>query len=149
VVPTIHWVLINDGFSSGIVRIMLPKIVIMYAICGFAFFFYVTKFPERLLPGFLDIVGHSHQWWHVFIFIGEATAFSSVFVVVGQSFFTSEKNHFYYKNAPCYVLRCKILQRRRCKFVGLALGVNFRNLHYPRKVLRTFFIHTRIKHKII
>ena len=49
---------------------MLPKIIVMYTICGFAFFFYVTKFPERLLPGFLDILGHSHQWWHVFIFIG-------------------------------------------------------------------------------
>jgi predicted membrane channel-forming protein YqfA (hemolysin III family) len=32
--------------------------------------YFIFRFPERLLPGFLDIVGHSHQWWHVFIFIG-------------------------------------------------------------------------------
>jgi len=68
VVPTIHWVVMNDGISSTVVQVMLPKIIIMYTICGIAFFFYVTKFPERLWPGFLDIVGHSHQWWHVFIF---------------------------------------------------------------------------------
>lgn len=69
IVPTIHWVIMNGGFSSIIVRIMFPKIMIMYGWCGLGFFFYVTKFPERLLPGFLDILGHSHQWWHLFIFI--------------------------------------------------------------------------------
>ncbi len=44
VVPTIHWVCIHDGLSSGIVNIMLPKIIVMYTICGIAFFFYVTKY---------------------------------------------------------------------------------------------------------
>ena len=29
--------------------------------------FYVTTF--RFFPGLLDIVGHSHQWWHIFIFL--------------------------------------------------------------------------------
>ena len=33
----------------------------MYGICGIAFLFYITKLPERFLPGCLDIVGHSHQ----------------------------------------------------------------------------------------
>ena len=42
----------------------------MYLLCGIAMFFYVTKMPERLLPaGAVDIVGHSHQWWHIVIFI--------------------------------------------------------------------------------
>ncbi len=60
----------------------------MYALVGIAFFFYVTKVPERLVPGLVDIgmsmicfcnkmyhiqsyfsVGHSHQWWHVIIFV--------------------------------------------------------------------------------
>ena len=42
----------------------------MYFICGIAFFFYVTKLPERFFPGLVDIIGHSHQWWHIFIFLG-------------------------------------------------------------------------------
>ena len=33
----------------------------MYGICGIAFLFYITKLPERILPGCLDIIGHSHQ----------------------------------------------------------------------------------------
>merc|ERR1712018_517070 len=41
----------------------------MYFICGIAFYFYVTKFPERLYPGLVDMIGHSHQWWHTLIFL--------------------------------------------------------------------------------
>ena len=41
--------------------VMVPRIVVMYIICGAAFFFYLTKMPERLMPGLVDIFGHSHQ----------------------------------------------------------------------------------------
>ena len=42
----------------------------MYLLCGIAMFFYVTKMPERLMPpGTVDIIGHSHQWWHIVIFL--------------------------------------------------------------------------------
>ncbi len=63
VVPTLHWIQLHGGFSSPIVHLMLPRIFIMYGICGLAFLFYITKLPERILPGSLDIVGHSHQVW--------------------------------------------------------------------------------------
>lgn len=68
-VPTLHWVIISGGFGSDEVRLFLPRIVIMYLICGLAFLFYAAKFPERVLPGRFDILGSSHQWWHVFIFL--------------------------------------------------------------------------------
>ncbi|RHY55170.1 hypothetical protein DYB37_006365 [Aphanomyces astaci] len=29
---------------------------------------YVTQFPERSFPGRFDLVGSSHQWWHVCVF---------------------------------------------------------------------------------
>lgn len=29
--------------------------------------FYVTRIPERWKPGMFDIVGHSHQIFHVFV----------------------------------------------------------------------------------
>lgn len=35
-----------------------------------AFGLYRSRFPERLWPGRFDIVGSSHQWWHVFTWIG-------------------------------------------------------------------------------
>jgi len=68
-VPTLHWVILNGGFDSDEVRLFLPRIVIMYLLCGLAFLFYVAKFPEVVLPGRFDILGSSHQWWHLFIFI--------------------------------------------------------------------------------
>merc|ERR1711899_399106 len=40
----------------------------LFVIWAAAFFFYLTKMPERLMPGLVDIFGHSHQWWHVLIF---------------------------------------------------------------------------------
>ena len=30
----------------------------------------VSKVPERWCPGMFDVIGHSHQWFHVFIFLG-------------------------------------------------------------------------------
>ena len=59
IVPTIHWVWLQQG--GPIVDVMVPRIVVMYIICGAAFFFYLTKMPERLMPGLVDIFGHSHQ----------------------------------------------------------------------------------------
>lgn len=70
IIPTIHWVLLHENtLNHPLVSVMLPKILIMYMICGCAFFFYITKFPERVIPGLVDIVGHSHQWWHIFMFL--------------------------------------------------------------------------------
>ena len=71
IVPTLHWILLHpEGLSHSLVSAMLPRIVFMYFICGLAFFFYVTRIPERLVPGLVDIIGHSHQWWHILIFLG-------------------------------------------------------------------------------
>lgn len=70
ILPTVHWVMLHEqGLSQSLVHAMLPRIVVMYSICGCAFFFYITKLPERFFPGLVDIVGHSHQWWHIFIFL--------------------------------------------------------------------------------
>ena len=30
--------------------------------------FLYSRFPERVIPGLFDIMGHSHQWWHLFVF---------------------------------------------------------------------------------
>ncbi|XP_023348067.1 progestin and adipoQ receptor family member 3 [Eurytemora carolleeae] len=68
-VPALHWVYLSGGFGDEIVRIFLPRIVIMYAISGLAFLFYIGKIPERFGPGKFDYLGSSHQWWHVLIFL--------------------------------------------------------------------------------
>ncbi|KAL8492056.1 hypothetical protein ACS0TY_023613 [Phlomoides rotata] len=34
---------------------------------GVGVVFYVTRIPERWRPGVFDVVGHSHQIFHVFV----------------------------------------------------------------------------------
>ncbi|KAL4228930.1 Progestin and adipoQ receptor member [Mactra antiquata] len=41
-------------------------------------FVYGTHLPERLLPGTFDIVGHSHQLFHVFVIFGTLTQMQGI-----------------------------------------------------------------------
>lgn len=66
--PTVCYVVFNGGLGSDEVRIFFPRIIFMYLIVGLAFFFYIFKIPESCLPGRFDILGSSHQWWHVLVF---------------------------------------------------------------------------------
>lgn len=72
VIPTIHWVYLNGGISSEIVQLFVPKVLIMYSLGALAFVFYITKFPERFVPGLFDFIGSSHQWWHFIIVVAFA-----------------------------------------------------------------------------
>ncbi|KAK5981901.1 Progestin and adipoQ receptor family member 3, partial [Trichostrongylus colubriformis] len=65
--PTTHWVYLHGGLSNSHVANWLGDIFVLYGLIGLAFFFYVTLIPERLYPGAFDLVGCSHQWWHIFI----------------------------------------------------------------------------------
>uniref|UniRef100_A0A8R1Y0N1 Progestin and adipoQ receptor family member 3 n=1 Tax=Onchocerca volvulus TaxID=6282 RepID=A0A8R1Y0N1_ONCVO len=67
--PTIHWIFLHGGISSEYVMEWLPNLFVLYATSGSAFLFYISMFPERLKPGVFDLVGYSHQWWHLLIFI--------------------------------------------------------------------------------
>ncbi|CDR00743.1 unnamed protein product, partial [Oncorhynchus mykiss] len=78
-IPTVHWVWLNGGFSSDLVQgwfpghglkplvldtvicsvedlkltlqSFIPRVLGMYAIAAVAFVFYVSKVPERYFPG--------------------------------------------------------------------------------------------------
>eukprot|EP00063_Salmo_salar_P019337 XP_013994172.1 PREDICTED: progestin and adipoQ receptor family member 3-like isoform X1 [Salmo salar] len=67
VIPAIHWVWLNGGFSSAVVQLFLPRVIVMYLIAGAAFLFYISKIPERCFPGQLNYLGASHQVWHVLV----------------------------------------------------------------------------------
>jgi len=67
IVPACHWIYLHNGFSHPFVQEFLPQIIILYLITASAFFFYITKIPERFFPGYCDYIGHSHQWWHLLI----------------------------------------------------------------------------------
>ncbi|ESO94939.1 hypothetical protein LOTGIDRAFT_144778 [Lottia gigantea] len=64
VIPTIHWIYLNDGFNAFIVQLFIPKIIVLYLLGMVALTFYLSKFPERYYPGTFDMIGSSHQCWH-------------------------------------------------------------------------------------
>ncbi|KAK2589142.1 hypothetical protein KPH14_001962 [Odynerus spinipes] len=67
VLPTLHWSIAMGGMDNPIVRMLLPRVLGMYAISGAAFAIYLSKIPERFFPGWVDYVGSSHQWWHALV----------------------------------------------------------------------------------
>ena len=52
---------------------MLCWMVFPYLVAGLGVLFYISHFPERLIPGQVDIYGASHQIWHLLIFSGMAS----------------------------------------------------------------------------
>uniref|UniRef100_A0A183CKA6 G_PROTEIN_RECEP_F1_2 domain-containing protein n=1 Tax=Globodera pallida TaxID=36090 RepID=A0A183CKA6_GLOPA len=58
---------IHGGLSSEHVRQWLPSLFSLFALLGAAFGFYISLIPERILPGKFDLIGCSHQWWHMLI----------------------------------------------------------------------------------
>ncbi|KAL6062137.1 Adiponectin receptor protein 2 [Balamuthia mandrillaris] len=70
--PTVHTVLLHDwSVASGIIG----RLCVMFASYIAGLTFYATKFPEKWWPGRFDIWFHSHQWWHVFGFLGALAQF--------------------------------------------------------------------------
>lgn len=67
VVPTLHWYIVMGGTESTMVKLFIPRVIVMYLLTGTAFLIYLTKIPERWFVGKLDYIGHSHNWWHVFV----------------------------------------------------------------------------------
>ncbi|XP_058982649.1 progestin and adipoQ receptor family member 3 isoform X1 [Musca domestica] len=67
VIPLGHWTVVMGGLENELVRLMVPRVIIMYALCAIAFVIYAAKIPERWLTGKVDYIGHSHNWWHLFI----------------------------------------------------------------------------------
>ncbi|KAK8785496.1 hypothetical protein V5799_008143 [Amblyomma americanum] len=67
--PTAHWFALNGGLEAPIVRLLLPRIVVLFAFMGAAFAVYRFRLPERIWPGRVDYVFSSHQIWHVIVFL--------------------------------------------------------------------------------
>jgi adiponectin receptor len=64
IVPTLHWFSICTPHE---VAIVFPRLLAMFGSYGLGLICYVWHLPESLWPGYFDVWGHSHQWWHVFI----------------------------------------------------------------------------------
>ncbi|GFQ00993.1 heptahelical transmembrane protein 2 [Phtheirospermum japonicum] len=65
VIPATHAVVLHWDHPQ--IRGSLGYEVVMGALYGVGAVFYVTRIPERWRPGAFDVVGHSHQIFHVFV----------------------------------------------------------------------------------
>ncbi|PHT42233.1 Heptahelical transmembrane protein 2 [Capsicum baccatum] len=64
-IPATHALSLNYGHPQVLVALSYEIIMgVLYAIGAV---FYMTRFPERCKPGAFDLVGHSHQIFHVFV----------------------------------------------------------------------------------
>ncbi|VDK81957.1 unnamed protein product, partial [Litomosoides sigmodontis] len=67
--PAFHWIALHGGLNSDHIVKWLPRLLVLYGTAGCAFLFYISMIPERLKSSIFDMVGCSHQWWHLLIFV--------------------------------------------------------------------------------
>lgn len=64
-IPATHALFLHYGHPQ--VLLALSYEIIMGILYATGAVFYMTRFPERCKPGAFDLVGHSHQIFHVFV----------------------------------------------------------------------------------
>jgi adiponectin receptor len=87
IVPTIHSFyllpLVQVQLDPSLVSFdpVYHRIYLMYFLYGLGLVFYVSQFPECIFPGKFDIWFNSHQWWHVFVFLGTYTHWTNCLLI--------------------------------------------------------------------
>mmetsp|Transcript_8294 Transcript_8294/g.9511 ORF Transcript_8294/g.9511 Transcript_8294/m.9511 type:complete len:172 (+) Transcript_8294:61-576(+) len=69
-VPAVHFISVA---TSKELACVLPYLLQMFGFYGLGACFYVSRFPECRWPGYFDIIGHSHQFWHLFVLLAAAS----------------------------------------------------------------------------
>ncbi|KAL3840751.1 hypothetical protein ACJIZ3_025342 [Penstemon smallii] len=67
-VPAIHALVVNWDDPHRNVTLAYESIMALSYLIGTLF--YVSRVPERWMPGWFDLAGHSHQIFHVFVVMG-------------------------------------------------------------------------------
>ncbi|VAI44515.1 unnamed protein product [Triticum turgidum subsp. durum] len=80
VIPAVHALWINWGHTACYLALGLEVAMgLAYAVGAW---FYVSRVPEKWRPGVFDVVGHSHQIFHVFVLVGAITHYVAVAVLL-------------------------------------------------------------------
>ncbi|KAH8506391.1 hypothetical protein Peur_044379 [Populus x canadensis] len=67
-IPAAHAILVNWSNPKRDTILAYESAMAIFYLTGTGF--YVSRFPERLKPGWFDLTGHSHQVFHVFVVLG-------------------------------------------------------------------------------
>merc|ERR1719343_1925711 len=65
VAPAVHWLIVCETGRNAIGGTFMTQMTLTFI----AVVFYTKYIPERFAPGKFDLVGHSHQFWHVAIYL--------------------------------------------------------------------------------
>ncbi|GFP85825.1 heptahelical transmembrane protein 1 [Phtheirospermum japonicum] len=66
--PAVHGLIVNWNDPHRNITLVYESVMALSYIIGAMF--YVTRVPERWRPGWFDLVGQSHQIFHVFVMLG-------------------------------------------------------------------------------
>ncbi|ETV98681.1 hypothetical protein H310_08784 [Aphanomyces invadans] len=77
VVPIGH-AIFAFGFWDDHVQLMIKPAVTCSVFSFLGLFLYVTRLPERWYPGKFDVVGSSHQWWHLCVVLAALAYYTSL-----------------------------------------------------------------------
>nr|XP_043621383.1 heptahelical transmembrane protein 1-like [Erigeron canadensis] len=79
VIPAIHATIMNWNVPQRNTALGFESAM------GFSYLvgamFYVSRVPEKLKPGWFDLVGHSHQIFHIFVVMGALAHYVSVLIL--------------------------------------------------------------------
>jgi len=90
IVPSTHWIFLATSIQFDLFEFRLFGMLGFY---GLGFLFYYSQFPEKCNPGKHDLWLHSHQFWHICVFLAayiwedaliQASRGREVFVCSGQ-----------------------------------------------------------------
>lgn len=70
VVPAVHFIAVARQQE---IFLVLPHLLKMFGYYGIGALFYVKRWPESKWPGRFDFLGHSHQFWHIFVLLASAS----------------------------------------------------------------------------
>jgi len=82
-VPLFHWVSVVGGLSSEQATLFFWKLIATFGLYALGFLFYGAQFPERFYSGKFDIVGHSHQLWHIAVLLGALEFYTAMQAYAG------------------------------------------------------------------
>ncbi|KAF8400472.1 hypothetical protein HHK36_013770 [Tetracentron sinense] len=80
VVPAAHSVALHWNHPQTFVALAFELTMAVFYATGAAF--YVSRVPEKWKPGAFDIVGHSHQIFHVFVVAGALAHYAATLVLL-------------------------------------------------------------------
>ncbi|KAG6589821.1 Heptahelical transmembrane protein 1, partial [Cucurbita argyrosperma subsp. sororia] len=80
IVPAIHSAVVNWGNPRRNITLAYEAAMALFYLTGTGF--YVSRVPERWLPGRFDLAGHSHQLFHVLVVFGALAHYGATIVLL-------------------------------------------------------------------